>query len=84
MTAKYIVYSIAFDKRKNEKGEILANIYTVGEISLYRMKKPKHIGIKDDKITVTFEDDSRHIMSAVGVEIFDKLIETKKSAKDAK
>jgi hypothetical protein len=71
------IYSIAFDKRFNDKGEILANIYTLGYVSMYCLKKPKHIGIKDDKITVTFEDNSRHIMDANGVEIFDRVLEPK-------
>jgi hypothetical protein len=77
---KYEIYHIVFDKRKNDKGELMVNLYTVGEVSAYRLKKPKHIVLKDDKITVTFEDDSRHIMSAQGVEIFDRLIKPKTDA----
>ena len=83
MKEKYEIESIAFDKRTNDKGEIMANIYTIGQISAYCMKKPKRIEIKDDKVIVTFENDSRHIMSVIGVEIFDRLIEPK-PAKDAK
>jgi hypothetical protein len=77
---KYEIYSIVFDKRKNDKGELLVNMYTIGEVSAYRLKKPKHIGLKDDKIIVTFEDDSRHIMVASGVEIFDRVIKPKEDA----
>jgi len=81
---KHEIYSIAFDKRKNERGEIRANIYTVGQVSAYILKKPKKIEAKGGKITVTFEDNTRHIMSADGVEIFDRVITPNKPAKDEK
>jgi hypothetical protein len=71
-TKKRKIYSVSFNKRFTETGEVRATTYTVGQPSVYFSKVPESIVIEQDNVVVTFADQSRHIFPLTGVEIFDK------------
>jgi len=79
------IYSIAFNKSVNERGEIRMYVYTLDQVSLNGMRTPRHIVIKEEKVYVEFTDGTRHIIPlANDVEIFDRIIIPKTNKDDTK
>ena len=72
------IYSIVFNKAPDQSGKYHLFLYDLGVPSANAGRTPKSIVKKDDKITVTFTDESRHIIPYTdGVEIFDRIVEPK-------
>jgi hypothetical protein len=72
------IYSVAFNRSITQEGVVKMYTYTLGVVSLNAYRIPKSITLKDEKITILFTDNSRHIINYnQDVEIFDRLIETK-------
>jgi hypothetical protein len=71
------IYYIIFNKHLAD-GRLKADSYQLEIESGMQEKVPKSITIRDNKVTVTFTDDSRHVFPYnENVEYFDRLIEKK-------
>jgi len=78
-TPKREIYSIAFNKSITDKGEVKMYVYTLGVISQNGLRIPEKITLKGEQFIVTFTDNSRHILSSVGVEVFDRVVVPKET-----
>ena len=75
------IYYIIFNKFNGLDGRPNADFYMLETESALQGKVPKSIVLKENKITVTFTDNSRHIFPYNDkVEYFDRLIEKKDEA----
>ena len=74
------IYYIIFNKYLRSEGRWEADNYQLEIESAFQQKVPKSISIRDNKVTVVFTDDSRHIFPYNdNCEYFDRII-TKKDA----
>jgi virulence-associated protein VagC len=72
------IYSVAFNRSIAPDGTVKMYVYTLGSVSLNAFRIPKSITLKDEKITVLFTDNTRHILNYnQDVELFDRIIEPK-------
>ena len=72
------IYSVAFNRSITQDGTVKMYVYSLGCVSQNAFRIPKSIILKDERITVTFTDNSRHIINYNSdVEIFDRFIEPK-------
>ncbi len=82
MRATREVYYLIFNKHIRPDGKVEADSYQIEIESAYQGKVPKKITIKDNKVTVLFTDNDRHIFPYnENCEYFDRLID-KKDAKE--
>lgn len=77
MKPKAEIYRIIFNKLLRD-GRVIFDEYFLDMESQLPGKVPESIVLKEDKVTVTFTDKSRHIFPYNdSVEYFDRLIEKK-------
>jgi hypothetical protein len=78
MKATREIYYIIFNKHTRPDGKLEADNYQFEIESVIQNKVPKSITIRDEKVTVTFTDESRHVFPYnENVEFFDRLIDKK-------
>lgn len=78
------IYCIRFNKIAT-KDDLHVTTYTLGAPVIVNgmLKTPQKIVLKDDKITTTFDDNTRHIVwYTTDVEIFEREKEKKDANKD--
>ena len=75
MTTKREIYYLIFNKYLRPDGKWEADHYQLDVESAYQSKIPKSITIKDNKVTVLFTDESRHVFPYNdNCEYFDRII----------
>ena len=71
------IYSVVFNKFLQEN-TLKMYVYTLGVPSPNNMRVPLKIELKEDKIVVTFTDNTRHTIGYTNdVEIFDREVKPK-------
>ena len=74
------IYNIVFNKFIQD-GILRTYAYTLGEPSPNHMRVPLKIELKEDRIIVTFTDNTRHTIGYTNdVEIFDREVKPKEDA----
>jgi hypothetical protein len=72
------IYLLVFNKWIDKEQGLRGMRYEIGKMSLDTLRTPKSITLKDEKITVLFTDNTRHIINYTSdVELFDRFIEPK-------
>jgi len=76
------IYYVIFNKFTGVDGRPNADSYMLEIECAFQAKTPQSITIKDNRVTVTFTDKTRHVFPYnENVEFFDRIIEDKKDGK---